>query len=105
LHKLPARKSEDESPAEFWSPVERADLLIEALALYDELAAERSERRHTRRETKKQFGEHIKRKGRQAEAEEQESLGKKGGSERGKVGKGNELGDKREEFDGQVGWV
>jgi hypothetical protein len=30
LHKLPARKSEDEPPAEFWSRVERADLLIKS---------------------------------------------------------------------------
>jgi hypothetical protein len=70
LHKLLAHKNEDESATEFWSRVERADLLIEALALYDELAAERSEQRHTWRETKKQFDERIERERRQAEAEQ-----------------------------------
>jgi len=30
LHKLPACKSEDESPAEFWSRVDRAGLLLKS---------------------------------------------------------------------------
>jgi hypothetical protein len=69
LQKLPASKSENESPEEFWSRVERAGLLIKALALYDEIAAEYAEWRHTRRETKKQFDQRMEREGRQAEAE------------------------------------
>ena len=69
LQKLPASKSEDETPAEFWSRVERAGLLVKALALYDEVAAEYAEWRHTRRETKKQFDQRMELEGRQAEAE------------------------------------
>src|SRR5262249_34537254 len=69
LQNLPANKNKDETPAEFWSRVERAGLLIKALALYDEIAAEYAEWRHTRRETKKQFDQRIEREGRQAEAE------------------------------------
>ena len=33
LPKLPAHKADDETPAEFWSRVERAGLLHQALAL------------------------------------------------------------------------
>jgi len=69
LKNLPASKSEDESPADFWSRVEQAGLLIKALALYDQIAAEYSEWRHTKRETKKQFDQRIEREGRQVEAE------------------------------------
>jgi hypothetical protein len=69
LQNLPAGKSEDESPEEFWSRVERAGLLIKTLTLYDEIAAEYAEWRHTRRETTKQFDQRMEREGRQAEAE------------------------------------
>jgi hypothetical protein len=68
LHKLPTRKSADESSAEFWSRVERAGLLLETLVLYDELTAARSEWKHTRREKKKEFDQRMRREGRQAEA-------------------------------------
>jgi hypothetical protein len=68
LQMLPARKGEDESPMEFWSRVERAGLLPEALALYNQIAAASVERRHTRRETKKEFDRRTKREGRQGEA-------------------------------------
>jgi hypothetical protein len=66
LPKLPARKAHDNTPAEFWSRVEQAGLLHKALALYDEIVAER---RHTRRETKKQFAQRIKHEGRRAEVQ------------------------------------
>jgi hypothetical protein len=69
LRKLPAPKGEDESPAEFWSRVERAGLLSKALALYDEIEAACREWRHTRRETKKQFDQRMEREGRQTDAE------------------------------------
>jgi hypothetical protein len=64
LPRLPAAKGTDETPAEFWVRAERAGLLHEALALYDKIAAAR---RHTRRETKKQFDQRIEREGRHAE--------------------------------------
>ena len=64
LPTLPACKGTDETPAEFWSRVERAGLLHKALALYDEVAAAR---RQIRRETKKQFDQRIEREGRRAE--------------------------------------
>ena len=41
LSRLSACKANDETPAEFWSPVERAGLLHQALAVYDEIAAAR----------------------------------------------------------------
>src|SRR6516165_3257493 len=69
LPNLPASKSKDESPEQFWSRVEQAGLLIKALALYDEIAAARLEWRHTWRETKKQFDQRMESEGRQAEAE------------------------------------
>ena len=72
LPKLPRvrkGKAENETPAEFWSRVKRAGLLVEAMALYDHLAAARSQLRRTRRETKSQFDQRLKREGRYAEAE------------------------------------
>jgi hypothetical protein len=69
LVNLPASKSERETAKQFWERVEKAGMLFEALADYDEIAAWRSEWRHTRRETKKEFEQRIEREGRQAEAE------------------------------------
>jgi hypothetical protein len=69
LKKLPASSSEDETPVEFWMRVEKAGLLIEALKLYDEIAIEYEDWRHTRRETKKEFDQRIEREGRRVEAE------------------------------------
>jgi hypothetical protein len=66
--KLPAPKSQRESAAEFWSRVEHAGLLSEALALYDRLAVQEAERARVRRETKKAFAQRIEREGRQDEA-------------------------------------
>lgn len=62
-------KGQRESATAFWARVERAGLLLEALALYDKEWAERMWYMHMRRETKKQFAERIEREGRQAEAE------------------------------------
>jgi hypothetical protein len=69
LPKLRAGKSKDESPAEFWSRVERTGLLIEALVLYDKITAEHVALKHLRRETKKAFEQRMQREGRQVEAE------------------------------------
>src|SRR5262245_32596264 len=69
LDNLPASNNKKESAAQFWARVEQAGLLIEALARYDEWAAELAEWRHTRRETKKEFDQRMEREGRQAEAE------------------------------------
>jgi hypothetical protein len=69
LEKLPPSKNKKETPEEFWSRVEEAGLLIEAIQIYDQIATEYEEYRHTRRETKKQFEERLEREGRQAEAE------------------------------------
>src|SRR5262245_14636429 len=69
LEKLPPSNKKNESAAEFWARVERAGLLIEAIALYDEIAAEYAEWKHTPRETKKKFEERIECEGRRAEAE------------------------------------
>jgi hypothetical protein len=69
LQDLPASESKDEAPEDFWSRVERAGLLIKALACYDEIAAEYAKWRHTRLETKNQFDQRMEREARQAEAE------------------------------------
>src|SRR5436309_2620311 len=69
LEKLPAGKKKEETPEEFWLRVEQAGLLLEGIALYDQIAAEHAASRHIRRETKKDFEERIKRERRQAEAE------------------------------------
>jgi hypothetical protein len=64
---LPAvKQGERESAAAFWTRVERAGLLVKALALYDQLVAERAA---VRRETKKAFDQRMQREGRQTEAE------------------------------------
>src|SRR5262249_55663718 len=69
LEKLPVSNNKNETAAQFWARVEQAGLLIEALARYDELAAEFAEWKHTRRETKKDFEQRMEREGRQADAE------------------------------------
>jgi hypothetical protein len=58
-----------ESPDDFWERVERAGLLREAVALYDELAIEQRTRTHTRRETKQEFEQRIISEGRRGDAE------------------------------------
>jgi hypothetical protein len=69
LPPITGRVFREESPMDFWARLERAGLLLEALALYDRLAASKAHRAHMRRETKKQFAERIEREGRRAEAE------------------------------------
>jgi hypothetical protein len=69
LNRLPPSNNKKETPAGFWLRIEQAGLLLEALARYDELAAELTAWKHTRRETKKEFENRIEREGRQAEAE------------------------------------
>ena len=66
--KLPLHQPE--TPAEWWTAVERGGRLLDALALYDRIDAERAARRRVRRETKKQFAERIDREGRRSEAEQ-----------------------------------
>jgi hypothetical protein len=67
--KLPAPQTKDETAFDFWKRAEQAGLLIEALALYDRIAAERTPPPPTRRETKVQFWQRIDREGRRAEVE------------------------------------
>jgi hypothetical protein len=68
--KLPdTNKDEYLSPARFWADAEKVGRLVEALALYDQVAAGRAAWRHLRRETKGDFERRIEREGRQAEAE------------------------------------
>jgi hypothetical protein len=68
--RLPAVKNGGNEPAtDFWARVERAGLLIQALALYDQLAAQRAAQRQVWRETKEQFAQRVQREGRQAQAE------------------------------------
>ena len=69
LKRLPPNSNKKETASSFWSRVSQAGLLLEALARYDELAAELTAWKHTRRETKKAFDQRIEREGRQAEAE------------------------------------
>jgi hypothetical protein len=57
------------SPEQFWEHVARADLLQQALDLYDQLAAEQKDWVHTRRETLGQFWSRVGLEGRRAEAE------------------------------------
>jgi hypothetical protein len=66
---LPAPKSREESAADFWSRVEEADLLVEALALYDAIAADWATSAEIPRETKTVFLQRLEREGRLAEAE------------------------------------
>src|SRR5262249_43659877 len=58
-----------ESPKEFWARVEREGQLVKALALYDQLLAQKLAWQRVGRETKKAFAERVEREGRQAEAE------------------------------------
>jgi hypothetical protein len=68
--KLPSYTGKgQETPTAFWSRVEEAGLLPEALALYDQVAAEEQARRRIRQETKREFLERVEREGRQAEAD------------------------------------
>ena len=69
--KLPPPKDRyvRETPSAFWERVERAGLLSDALALYDQLATDRAVWAHVRRETKREFADRIEREGRKAEAE------------------------------------
>ena len=57
---------EHETAPAFWARVEKAGLLIEAVELYDELAAERQ---GMRRERKHEFEARVEREGRREEAE------------------------------------
>jgi hypothetical protein len=66
---LPAPKSREESAADFWSRVEEAGLLVEALVLYDEIAADWAAAAEIPRETKAVFLKRVEREGRRAEAE------------------------------------
>jgi hypothetical protein len=66
---LPVPKDDEESPTEFWARVERAGRLVEAIALYDEYAAEWAAWQHRPRETKQAFNKRVEREGRQAEVE------------------------------------
>jgi hypothetical protein len=63
------KEGQHEYATPFWARVEKAGLLLKALALYDELAAERAAWAAARRETKRQFEERVEREGRTAEAE------------------------------------
>lgn len=68
--KLPAARGGYETPTGFWERLERMGRLTEALALYDQLAAEIEARARVPRETKEEFTGRIEREGRRAEAEE-----------------------------------
>jgi hypothetical protein len=50
----------NESPSAFWTRVERAGRLLEALDLFDQLRREHLARAHTRRETKQEFWARMK---------------------------------------------
>jgi hypothetical protein len=67
--KLPLPLTKNETAFHFWKLVEQAGMLIEALTLYDRIAAERTPPPPIRRETKLQFLERIDREGRRAEVE------------------------------------
>jgi hypothetical protein len=58
-----------ETAAEFWQRAEEAGQLIEAVALYDQLAAAEAKRMRVRRETKMDFADRIAKEGRRAEVE------------------------------------
>jgi hypothetical protein len=66
---LPPPKGRGESAADFWSRVEQTGRLVEALALYDRIAAEWAESSQVPRETKGAFWARVEREGRRAEAE------------------------------------
>jgi hypothetical protein len=65
----PYRGNKEEAPADYWSRVEKAGRLGEALKIHDQLAIEYAEWRHTRRETIRDFDQRMEQEGRQAEAE------------------------------------
>jgi hypothetical protein len=69
LKDFPPSKDENETAAAFWTRVEKAGRLVEAMDLYDECAKEEAEWIHKPRETKKMFAERIEREGRQAEVD------------------------------------
>jgi len=58
-----------EAASTFWERVAEAGLLVKAIALYDDLAAEQAEWRGMKRETKKEFEARVEREGRREEAE------------------------------------
>jgi hypothetical protein len=64
----PSVGRKEETPAAFWTRVEHAKRLVEALKIYDQVAAEYAGSRHKLRETKRDFAERMEREGRQAEA-------------------------------------
>jgi hypothetical protein len=66
---LPAPKGRREPASEFWSRVEQAGRLLEALALYDTIAADWATWARIPRETTAQFLQRVEREGRRAEAE------------------------------------
>lgn len=66
---LPPFKGHHETAAAFWERVEKAGLLVKALALYDRIAADIQGWKHLPRETKEQFARRIEREGRSAEVE------------------------------------
>src|SRR5262245_45898429 len=68
LH-LPAPKGRRESAAEFWARAEQAGRLVEALELYDTIAADWATWAQIPRETNAQFLQRVEREGRRAEAE------------------------------------
>jgi hypothetical protein len=63
------REQREESPNEFWERLESAGVLAKALALYDQILAERRAWARVPREKKHEFSLRIEREGRQAEAE------------------------------------
>src|SRR5262249_52977415 len=66
---LPPPKGRRESAAEFWSRLDQAGRLVEALALYDRIAAEWAAGARIPRETNAQFVQRGEREGRRAEVE------------------------------------
>jgi hypothetical protein len=66
----PVARGQVETAAEFWARVERSNRLVEALDLYDRVAAEREALAHTRQETKAEFLERVEREGRREEVEQ-----------------------------------
>jgi hypothetical protein len=66
---LPPPKGRGESAADFWSRVDQAGRLVEALALYDRIAADWAAGARIPRETTVQFLQRVEGEGRRAEAE------------------------------------
>jgi hypothetical protein len=65
----PLAQYEDERPTSFWERVEELGLLVQALEVYDQLAADAAEERGLKRETKKEFQARMECEGRLEEAE------------------------------------